>query len=177
MAELEIHGPEHHSDPKSQRVGIQAAILAVVLAIVTISSHRAHTAAVVMKTEANDQWAFYQSKKLKSHVLSLGIDLLDSLTGKDQAKAASVQQKYKAEISRYDKDTEEIQKKAGEIKDESELQERKALRFDIGEGLLEMALVLASMFFISKRDIFPWISLVAAVAGIGIAATGYFLTL
>jgi len=55
MAELEIHheGAEH-GDSRGQKVGLLAAGLAVALAVVTISSHRAHTLGVLMKTEAND---------------------------------------------------------------------------------------------------------------------------
>ena len=57
MAELEIHH-EHEvdKDPVGKKVGILAAVLAVFLAIVTIASHRAHTAAILSKTNANDQW-------------------------------------------------------------------------------------------------------------------------
>ena len=55
MAELEIHheGAEHKHDPLGQRVGIMAAVLAVLLAVVTISSHRAHTEAIIARSEAN----------------------------------------------------------------------------------------------------------------------------
>ena len=63
MAELEIH-TEHEvdKDPVGKKVGILAAVLAVFLAIVTISSHRAHTAAILSKTNANDQWNFPSSE-------------------------------------------------------------------------------------------------------------------
>src|SRR5215467_2187478 len=44
MAELEIHHEGGHSaDPAGKRVGVQAAIVAVLLAVVTILSHRSHT--------------------------------------------------------------------------------------------------------------------------------------
>ena len=43
-----------------QKVGILAAVLAVALAIVTIASHRTHTAAIMHKSTANDEWSHYQ---------------------------------------------------------------------------------------------------------------------
>ena len=176
MPELELHiEHEGQTDPRSQRVGIQAACLAVLLAVVTIASHRAHTQAVVMKMEANDHWAFFQSKKIKSHVMELGIDLLGSLTGKDAVKVTGLQDKYKRDVARYAHETEETQKKAQERGEESELAERKALRYDVGEGLLEMGLVLASMFFIAKRNIFPIMSMIAGMAGTALAASALFL--
>ena len=33
----------------------------------TISSHRAHTEAVLIKASTNDRWSFYQSKRIKLH--------------------------------------------------------------------------------------------------------------
>ena len=54
MAELEIHheeGEKHH-DPLGQRVGIMAAVLAVLLAVVTIASHRTHTEAIIARSGA-----------------------------------------------------------------------------------------------------------------------------
>ena len=70
MAELEIHTEhEGEKDPVVKKVGTLAAVLAVFLAIVTISSHRAHTAAILSKTNANDQWNLYQANRLKAHNL------------------------------------------------------------------------------------------------------------
>lgn len=176
MPEIELHYEKDEPlDLRSQRVGIQAACLAVLLAFATISSHRAHTQAVVLKTEANDQWSFYQSKKLKSHVLLLGFDLLDSLSSQSAAKVAGYQQKYKSELVRYEHETELIQKKAEERSKESELAEKKALRFDLGEGLLEMGLVLASMYFIARQNIFPVMSALSGIVGTLLAASGLFL--
>jgi hypothetical protein len=59
MAELEIHQEtEHEKDPFGQRVGVLAALLAVALAIVTIASHREHTAGIMHKSDANDEWTY-----------------------------------------------------------------------------------------------------------------------
>ena len=67
MAELEIHTEVEASDPFGKKIGVLAAILAVLLGIVTIVSHRAHTDAVLYKSDANDKWSFYQSKRIKFH--------------------------------------------------------------------------------------------------------------
>jgi len=47
------------------------------------------------------------------------------------------------------------------------------LRYDIGEGLLEIGLVLTSLYFISRSKLFPVIGMVAAIAGTVIAALGF----
>ena len=53
--------------------------------------------------------------------------------------------------------------------------EHKALRFDFGEGLLEIGLVLTSLYFISKKMLFPGIGIVAAVMGIAAAVSGWMM--
>ena len=50
MAEVEIHaGHEHSNDEFGRRVGVMVGIIGIILAVVTISSHRAHTAAVIAR--------------------------------------------------------------------------------------------------------------------------------
>ncbi len=79
-------------------------------------------------------------------------------------------------MARYNRENQETQKKARERGGASELAEIQALRYDLGEGLLEMGLVLASMFFIAKRNIFPVMSMIAGIAGAALAASGWFLS-
>jgi hypothetical protein len=49
------------------------------------------------------------------------------------------------------------------------------LRFDFGEGLLEIALVLSSLYFISRKMLFPVIGIVAGIAGAVMAASALLL--
>jgi len=42
----------------------------------------------------------------------------------------------------------------------------------VGEGLLEIALVLSSIYFIARKMMFPVIGVIAGVAGIAFALTG-----
>src|SRR5579871_1847497 len=139
MAELEIHheeGNEH--DPIGQRVGVLAAVLAVCLAVVTIASHRTHTDAIIKKSESNDQWQHYQSARLKYHNLELGERLTGILAANNPEARQSLDQ-YRTEKEKYTRQSDELQKKAQEKAEESESAERRALHYDFGEGLLEIA--------------------------------------
>jgi hypothetical protein len=176
MAELEIHH-EHeggHADPLGQRIGIVASLLAVFLAIVTIASHRAHTAGVLTKADENDQWSLYQAKKIKLHNLELGVDLAGMIGAKDEESAKKVA-RYKKEIGRYTKESNDVQTEAEGMEKKVKLLEDRALRYDIGEGLIEIGLVLSSLYFISKKAYFPAIGVIAGVVGIVVAATGLLL--
>ncbi len=174
MAELEIHHESAENDPQGRNVGALAALIAVLLAVVTILSHRAHTDAVVFKTEANDQWAFYQAKSLKAHALGIGRDLLTALEAKSES-SRTILTHYAEEQKRYEKESGEIKNEALQREEESKFAERRAFRYDSGEGLLEIGLVLSSLFFIARRQMFPIVGVAAAAGGIGIALSTLFL--
>jgi len=172
MAELEIHHEGHEHDPMGQRVGILAAVLAVCLAVVTIASHRTHTEAIIKKSESNDEWAHYQASRIKFHNLELG-ERLTKLVAADKPGLQESLDQYKAEKEKYAAQAKEIQETAERRSAESEAAERRALRYDFGEGLLEIGLVLTSMYFIARRMLFPVIGIVAGLAGVVVALTGF----
>lgn len=174
MAELEIHHEVEGHDPMGKKIGVAASILAVLLAVVTIISHRAHTEAVILKSDANDKWSFYQSKKIKFHNLELGEDLMNAMPVKT-AEAEKSLARYATEKKRYEKDAEKAQESAQETEKEASHIEEKALRYDFGEGLLEIGLVLTSLYFIARSMLFPVIGLLSAAAGVVIALMGYFM--
>ena len=173
MAEIEIHSEHVHSaDAFGQRVSIMVGIIGILLSIVTILSHREHTAAVVHKTEANDQWAFYQAKKIREHNAEIGAGLLNALAA-DPAKVAAFSAKLTQDSERYTKEAEEIRAIAQERDDESKHAERRALRFDVGEGFLELGLVVSSLYFLSRRRFFVVFGGVGAVVGTLIGIIGW----
>ena len=172
MAELEIHHEGEEHDPAGKKVGALAAILAVFLAVVTIASHRAHTEGIMFKTEAADDWNFYQAKKLKSHNLELGEDLISLLAPKGDAEAIKKLEEYKSGVARYERESKEASEVAKEKDNEAIHAEHQALRYDFGEGLLEIGLVLSSLYFISRRKMFPIVGIIAGLTGVAVAATG-----
>ncbi len=175
MAELEIHHETGHTaDPFGQKVGVLAAGLAVLLAMATIESHRTHTRAVVLKSEANDQWSYYQSKRIKSHTIELGKDLVALLGGAAPA-ASETLRRYEAEHRKYEDEAKEVQREARKHDAECALAEREAFRFDLGEGFLELALVLSSLYFISRKRFFPVLGILAGTLGTVVAASGLLL--
>src|SRR5436190_23514595 len=108
MSELEIHHETGHaSDPVGQKVGILAAVLAVALAIVTIASHRTHTAAIMHKSTANDEWSHYQATRVKYHNLDLGENLLRVLHANGDG-AEAMRADYEKQKIKYEAQSKEI---------------------------------------------------------------------
>jgi hypothetical protein len=174
MAELEIHHEVEHTDEVGKKVGVLAAVLAVLLAIVTIISHRAHTDAVLLKSEANDAWSYYQSKRIKFHSLELGEDLMNAMSTRTPLADKTLAH-YASEKKRYAKDSDTAQEQARDKDKEAAHVEDRALRYDFGEGLLEIGLVLTSLYFISRSKLFPVIGITAAAAGTIMAVMGLLM--
>ena len=175
MAELEVHTEAEGGDAFGKTIGVLAAVIAVLLAVVTIVSHRAHTDAVLMKSEANDKWSYYQSKRIKFHSLELGEDLVNVLGDSKNPAAQKMLEKYGSDKKKYAHDSDVAQQAAKDQDAEAEKVEARALRYDFGEGLLEIGLVLTSLYFISHSKLFPVMGGLSAVFGVGIAITGLLL--
>ena len=163
MPEIEVK-PEHASDPTTRRVGILVGVVGILLSVVTIASHRAHTQAVIHRTEANDDWAYYQAKKNREYTSEVTVSLLQTL-GADAAKIEAPVRKLNAAHDKYAADAEKIQEDANHKDAETKLEERRALFFDIGEGLLELGLVLCSLYFLARKGFFPVFGVLASAAG------------
>lgn len=167
MAELEIHhhGSAHSDDQPARKVGLLVGIIGVALSVVTIAAHRQHTAAVLHRSEANDQWAYYQAKKIREHTSETAAELAAAV-GSDVARVAAARQKFNDSATKYAADAENIRKIAEDKDHDTERGEALALRFDLGEGFLELGLVLTSLFFLGRQALFPWAGGIASVVGL-----------
>jgi hypothetical protein len=173
MPELEVT-PEHAADPNTRRVGILVGVVGILLSVVTIASHRAHTDAVIHRTEANDQWSYYQAKKIRENTEEVALSLISSLGG-DPAKSEPVSRKLDAARAKYAADAEKIQDEARGKDKETEKEEHRALFFDVGEGLLELGLVLCSLYFLARKVFFPVFGVLASLAGTILGVMGFML--
>lgn len=173
MPEIEVT-PEHAADPNTRRVGILVGVVGILLSVVTIASHRAHTEAVIHRTESNDEWALYQAKKIREYSSDVTLTLLQALAS-DPAKIDAPVHKLETARDKYAGDAEKAHKDASTKDDETTAEERRALRFDIGEGFLELGLVLCSLYFLARKSFFPIFGVLAGVAGTAMGIWGFLL--
>ena len=67
---IELPGHHSHEDhPLVAPVSITMSILAVLIAGATLLSHRAHTEELLLQSQATDQWAYYQAKNSRYHLM------------------------------------------------------------------------------------------------------------
>jgi hypothetical protein len=69
----------------------------------------------------------------------------------------------------------DIEAEANKAEDEVRKQQRRADRFDLGEVLLEAALVICSITLLTRKRIFWGIGLVLGICGLAVGAAGLFI--
>ncbi|MGO9275679.1 MAG: DUF4337 domain-containing protein [Terriglobia bacterium] len=171
--ELAEHAEHAAHDPSLAPVTVTMALLAVLVATVSLLGHRAHTEEILLQNKATDTWNEYQAKSIRRHGYEQFTDLLSISDFKNVEAAAKMKEKYSREIERYKDDQDKLQAEARSLEDEVGAEGRKANRFDLGEVCLEAALVITSMTIITRRRMFWYGGSVLAIVGLGLAATGF----
>jgi hypothetical protein len=156
-------------------VSLTMAILAVLIATVSLLGHRSHTEEILLQNRATDQWAYYQAKNMRRNNLEALSDVLTALENTKAERAGQVQKRFHDEIDKYRDQQKDIQNEARGLEAEVGLASRRADRFDLGEVFLEIALVVTSITLLTdnRRD---WsFGLVLATVGIVAAARGFMV--
>jgi hypothetical protein len=172
LQELQEHAEHAHENPTLAPVSLTMAVFAVLVAVVALLGHRAHTEEVVLQAKASDQWAYYQAKNIREHEDELFADLCTAVTSKDPAAMDKLHDKSTQEADRYKHDKSEIQDEARKLEGEVVMEQKRADRYDLGEVFLEIALVITSITLLSGRRIFWHLGIVFGVAGIIVGITG-----
>jgi hypothetical protein len=175
LNELQENAERARENPHLAPVTLTMAVLAVLVATVSLLGHRSHTEEIILQNKVTDQWAYYQAKNIRRHNDELFADLTSLVPTKDADATAKLQEKYRAEADRYKDEQKELDKEARATEDENNLARRKADRFDLGEVFLEIALVITSITLLSGRRIFWHLGVVMACVGICLATSGWFL--
>jgi Domain of unknown function (DUF4337) len=157
---------EHAKEPFDRKVALTMAVIAAIMAIVSVAGHILTTEELLNQQKASDQWSFYQAKDIRRYESDIARDVMAALS----AGPAAVN-KYAANMERYDKDRGEIQIEARKLEAESKVQGARALRTHMGEVFLEIAIVLASLAILTKRRPMWFASIVSGLVGAAIAAT------
>src|SRR5579863_3186271 len=107
------------------------AILAVIVAAVSLLGHRADTEALLAQTRSTDQWAYYQAKDTRLHDYEIFLDQLSVTGSPTAAQLPKLRDKYSKEVVRYTDQEKEIETQAREAEAEVTKNLRQADRFDL----------------------------------------------
>jgi hypothetical protein len=151
-------------------ISLGISILAVLVAMVTVLGHRSHTEAVLMQSRAGDQWNEYQAKKIRMDNLAVDVDLLALQPSNNPAAVTAKTREYTAHIEKWKQDLAEEEEKARDFEKEVTHSEAQAARYDLGEALLQIAVVLCSITLFTRKRAYFLFGLTLGAAGIVVAA-------
>jgi Domain of unknown function (DUF4337) len=157
-------------------ISLGISILAVLVAMVTVLGHRSHTEAVLMQSKAGDQWNEYQAKKIRMDNLSVDVDLLALQPSNNSAAVAAKTKEYQAHIEKWKADLAEEEEKARDFEREVTHAEAQAARYDLGEALLQISVVLCSITLFTRNRAYFLLGLVLGATGIVVAFSALFVS-
>lgn len=163
--ELEEH-VHHAANPFDKTVAATMAIIAALLAVVSVLGQHFNTEELLRQQQASDQWAYSQAKDIRHYAAQIAQDSLKSM----KADPAAIGH-YAQDSSRFRKDHDQIQEQARDLEKESVRSGNRANRFHFGEVFLEVAIVLSSLSILTKSRPLFFGGVAAALAGVIIAAT------
>jgi len=175
IQELHEQAEEGAHHPSLAPVTVTMAILAVLVAAVSLLGHRAHTEELLLQTKATDQWAYYQAKDIRRHTYELFLDEMSVFALQNSEQIEKLKEKYTKEVERYRDEQKEIEAEAKAAEDEVKVAQRRGDRFDLGEVMLEAALVICSITLLTRKRIFWGLGLVLGLAGLAVGAAGLFI--
>jgi hypothetical protein len=165
-------------------MAITTVLIAVAATLSTFKGGGYSTRSLLNQTKASDQWAFFQSKSIKSYIydlrrenLELQVESLEKQKGNEALikKYRDLSIDYELEVKKYEEEKEAISKVATSfeiIRDESKTHSDK---FGIGVIFLQISILLSSIATLSKKR-FVWIcGLAFGAIGIFFFLDGFFL--
>ena len=156
---------------------IYIAVLAVLIAICSIGDDDASKTMIRSSVGAADTYAFFQAKNIRQTAYALSADEFEAellKPGLDENARKFLQDKlgkYRATVERYESEPatgdgkKELLAKARGLEAERDLALRRDPYFDYGQGLLQIAIVLASASLILGGSILLWVSGVMGIVG------------
>jgi hypothetical protein len=173
--ELQEHAEHGAHDTSLRPVAFTMAVLAVLVAIATVLGHRTHTEAVLLQNRATDQWNEYQAKKIRSYNTNLTGDLISVVQVGDKELQQKILKGYADHQAKWNDDLKQNADKASELEKKVDEAEARASRFDLGEALLEIGLVITSVTLLTKSRMYWYFGIVFALIGVGSAISAFLL--
>ncbi len=188
-----VHGPHDHelehatqhgggdhsaSDAKmTNQIALFTAIIATVGAVFSYmgGATQANASlyknnAAISKTEASNQWNYFQAKSTKQSLAEVSRDLAPA----DRREA------YQAKIDRYEKEKTEIKAEAERIEAQAKEWDRKSdeqmhqhHRWAQATTVLQVSIALAAIVLLTRKRPLEWAMFASGVVGLGLGALAW----
>ena len=182
---VHVHAPHdhavehaaHHGPGLGQSVAIFTALLATAGAVVgyhvatTLNEAMMHkNEAVLKKTEASNQWNYYQAKSSKQQLMVVAADLATGPTA----------EKYRQQSIRYEEEKKKIQQEAEALEAKSREADEKSAHLlhplhasEQAMTLIQIAISLASVTVLTRKRWLFYVAGVSALGGVALAVSSF----
>ena len=154
-------------DSFERHVAVCIAMLAAILAFVSMRGDNAKTDAGLRTTEASNQWSFFQAKAIREHTLNVEINLLSAInpSALNVEVANSLTATARQDIARYKTEREEIKMKADALTEEASIFSDINDRCDLGALFMQIAIVILSAAILSRMNLMFYCGAALGAAG------------
>ena len=156
-------------------ISLAISILAVLVAMVTVLGHRSHTQAVLVQSKEGDQWNLYQAMKNREENLQLNVDMLQLQPSSDVKARDAKLAEYRVHLAKWKDELPAEEAKAEQYESEVKVAEARAGRFDLGEALLQISVVLSSITLFTRRRSYFVIGLALGMAGVVVVGSAWLV--
>jgi Domain of unknown function (DUF4337) len=173
-----VHGPHEHEaehraehDPFAGKIAVMTAIFATIGAMMGYMGGATQNDALLFKneaairrTEASDQWNFYQAKSSKQNLAELGATLT---TGDQQAKYLKEVDRYKGEKDAIMPEAKKLEEQSKKAEESSEASMHVHHRWAQAITLIQIAIALAAITILTRNRGLQYVAyFTAAAAGV-----------
>ncbi len=174
---------EEKKEPWLNYLALTTVILAVCATLSTFKGGGYSTRSVMSQTHASDQWAFFQSKSIKSYIYEMQKDKLELEMKALGAKAnpAVVEEYgkridgYGKKIAKYEEEKTQIQKEAKRFESIRDEAQKHGQAFGIAVIFLQIAILLSSIAALIKMKYVWLLGVGVGLVGVVYFVNGFFL--
>ncbi len=166
-------------------LALTTVIFAVCATLSTFKGGGFSTRSVMSQSQASDQWAFYQSKSIKSYIYqmqkeTLELKLLDLPKSSPEGEANTLKEKtaeYKKKIEKYEQEKSEIQEKARQLESARDESQKHSQAFGVAIIFLQISILLSSIAALLKKKMVWYGGMATGLVGLFYFVDGFILIL
>lgn len=153
-------------------------LIAVCATLSTFKGGGYSTKALLSQSKASDQWAYYQSKSIKSYLYEMQKEnlTLQMNNPSNQTNAQEIQKRidsYSEKIKKYGEEKEQISKEAKDLESIRDESKSHSERFGLAVIFLQVSILLSSISALTKKKILWIFSMAIGVIGIVYFINGF----
>lgn len=166
-------------------LALMTVIFAVCATLSTFKGGGYSTRSVMSQSQASDEWAFYQSKSIKSYMYQMQKETLE-LKLSDFSKSTPLETiknyqdkiaDYKTKIEKYEQEKTELQAKAKQLEAVRDESQKHSQAFGMAIIFLQISILLSSIAGLLKKKLVWYGGIAAGLVGLFYFLDGFLLIL